>query len=175
MVRAIQWKLVHRKIPLGTSQHALPETAAIQAGVTDSLEVVVCGAHLEGLPLNGQLTERGGRLVSKTLSADKYRLYALAGGPPYRPGMVRDEANGRAIEVEVWRLPTAQFGSFVAGIPQPLGMGKVELADGRWVSGFICEGYALGRRRILRGLGGGGLMLIVWRVEVFVCGVSPFS
>lgn len=142
------------QLPLGASQHALPESNATAAGVTDSIEVVVCGAHLEGLPLNPQLTERGAKLISKTQSADKYRLYALAGGPPYRPGMVRDEVNGQAIEVEVWRLPTAQFGSFVAGIPQPLGIGKVELADGRWVSGFICENYALETAEDITELGG---------------------
>ena len=142
------------KLSLGASNHALPVSEASTAGVTDSIEVVVCGAHLEGLPLNWQLTERGAKLVSKTQSADKYRLYALAGGPPYRPGMVRDEVNGQAIEVEVWRLPTAQFGSFVAGIPQPLGIGKVELADGRWCSGFICEQYALETAEDITELGG---------------------
>ena len=131
------------QLALGASSHSMPESEAGAVGVTDSIEVVVCGAHLEGLPLNWQLTERGGELIAKTHSAEHYRLYALAGGPPHRPGLVRDDLNGKAIEVEVWRLPTAQFGSFVAGIPQPLGIGKVELADGRWFSGFICEGYAL--------------------------------
>ena len=60
-----------------------------------------------------------------------------------RPGMVRDEAGGQAIEVEVWSIPTSELGSFVAGIPAPLGIGKVELADGRWVSGFICESQGI--------------------------------
>ena len=68
--------------------------------------------------------------------------------------MVRDETQGRAIEVEIWRLPTAQFGSFVAGIPAPLGIGKVELADGRWYSGFICEPYALTSATDITHLGG---------------------
>lgn len=142
------------QLPLGASGHALPESEAGAAGITDSIEVVVCGAHLEGLPLNWQLTERGGELVAKTYSANKYRLYALAGGPPYRPGMVRDEVNGQAIEVEVWRLPAAQFGSFVSGIPQPLGIGKIELLDGRCVSGFICENYALETAEDITALGG---------------------
>lgn len=102
-------------------------------------EIVVCGAHLEGLPLNWQLVERGAVLRERTSSAANYRLYLLAGGPPMRPGMVRDEQFGQSIEVEVWSLPTVDLGSFVAAIPSPLGIGKVELADGRWLSGFICE------------------------------------
>ena len=73
-----------------------------------------------------------------TTSASSYRLYALAGGPPRRPGMVRTE-DGVAIEVEVWNVPKVHVGSFLAGIPAPLGLGKVELASGEWVSGFICE------------------------------------
>ncbi len=103
------------------------------------IEVAVCGAHLSGMPLNHQLTSRGAFRVAATHSASCYRLIALAGGPPFRPGMIRDAERGAAIEVEVWSVPEAEFGSFVAGIPAPLGIGKLELADGRWVSGFICE------------------------------------
>ena len=142
------------QLPLGATGKALPAAKTIGAGVQDRIEVVVCGAHLQGLPLNWQLTQRGGELVAKTTSAPCYRLYALAGGPPFRPGMVRDEANGIAIEVEIWRLPTAQFGSFVAGIPAPLGIGKVELADGHWYSGFICESYALATATDITDFGG---------------------
>ena len=131
------------KLPLGASHYALPSSNPNKSGAMDTIEVVVCGAHLEGLPLNWQLTERGGKLVRKTHSSANYRLYALAGGPPYRPGMVRDEKHGQQIEVEVWSLPTATFGSFVANIPAPLGIGKIELEDNRWYAGFICESYAL--------------------------------
>jgi allophanate hydrolase len=109
----------------------------------DRMKLVVCGAHLEGLPLNGQLTSRGARLVESITSAPRYRLYALAGGAVQRPGMMRDGAKGAAIAVEVWEMPSAEFGSFLAGIPAPLALGKVELADGRWETGFVCEGYAL--------------------------------
>lgn len=109
--------------------------------LSDSIDLVVCGAHLQGQPLNWQLSERGAELLEKTLSSDNYRLYALADGK--RPGMIRDEQQGVSVEVEVWSVPSASFGSFVAGIPAPLGIGKVELADGRWVSGFICDHYGL--------------------------------
>jgi len=130
-------------LPLGASQHELPKSNAKPAGVMDTVEVVVCGAHLQGLPLNWQLTDRGGKLVRRTRSSAKYRLYALAGGPPYRPGMIRDEQNGQQIEVEVWSLPTVTLGSFVANIPAPLGIGKIELEDNKWYVGFICESYVL--------------------------------
>lgn len=109
----------------------------------DRARLVVCGAHLQGLALNWQLTQRGGRLLETTFSSPDYRLHALAGGPPLRPGMVRVKDGGVAIAVEVWELPSSELGSFLTGIPAPLGLGKVQLADGRWESGFICEPYGL--------------------------------
>lgn len=131
------------KLPLGATALPLPDSRAINAGVTDRIKVVVCGAHLEGQPLNWQLRERGGKLIRATQTSSDYRLYALPGGPPARPGLIRDEQQGEAIEVELWELPTANFGSFVAGIPAPLGIGKVQLADQQWHTGFICEPYAI--------------------------------
>ncbi|MCS4271619.1 MULTISPECIES: allophanate hydrolase [Raoultella] len=131
-----------RAQPLSLPGGALiaPEPPAASA-CHDRQALVVCGAHLDGLALNGQLRERGGRLLAATESAACYRLYALADGR--RPGMVRDESGGAAIAVEVWELPSAELGSLLAAIPAPLGLGKVELADGRWLSGFICEEYGL--------------------------------
>jgi allophanate hydrolase len=117
--------------------------AAAGAKVSASrIHVAVCGAHLEGLPLNHQLTGRGATLHSRTRTAPAYRFYALPGGPPYRPGLVRVSEGGASIEVEVWSVPAEQFGSFVAEIPAPLGIGKVELENGERVAGFICEPYA---------------------------------
>ncbi|MFD1382080.1 allophanate hydrolase [Rhodanobacter aciditrophus] len=130
-------------LPKGALAYPARPTNNTKVAAPDGIDVVVCGAHLEGQPLNWQLTERGATLLAKTSTAPVYRLYALAGGPPMRPGMQLNEGNGAAIEVEVWRVPSAEFGSFVAGIPAPLGIGKLKLADGRLVSGFICEGYAL--------------------------------
>ncbi|MCV2403419.1 allophanate hydrolase [Marinomonas sp. C2222] len=106
---------------------------------TKTMDVMVCGAHLTGQPLNWQLIERGAILKSSTTTAPIYRMYALAGGPPLRPGLVLDKEQGAAIEVEVWSVPAENFGSFVAGIPAPLGIGKVTLEDDSQVSGFICE------------------------------------
>ena len=107
------------------------------------VKVAVCGAHMSGLPLNRQLVDRGARLVRATKTAPLYRLYALPGGPPARPGMVRVES-GRAIDVEVWEVAESAFGGFVAAIPPPLAIGTVELADGETVKGFVCESYCVG-------------------------------
>jgi allophanate hydrolase len=120
----------------------------------DRMKLVVCGAHLDGLALNGQLRARGARLVEATTSAPRYRLYALAARPMQRPGMMRDTANGAAIAVEVWELPSAELGSFLAGIDAPLALGKVELADGRWETGFVCEAYGLKGATDITGYGG---------------------
>jgi allophanate hydrolase len=135
LVLAQRW-LSYYDQPIGACGYRLRD--AVPLPLPGRIEVAVCGAHLSGMPLNHQLTSRGGWLVKATHSAPCYRLYALPGGPPWRPAMVRADT-GAAIELEVWSLPEAELGSFVAGIPAPLGIGKVELADGSRVSGFICE------------------------------------
>jgi allophanate hydrolase len=106
------------------------------------VRLAVVGAHLAGMPLNRELTDRQAVLVERATTSAAYRLYALAGTVPPKPGLARAEA-GAPIEVELWDMPTAAFGSFVAGIPAPLGIGTLELADGRAVKGFICEPWAL--------------------------------
>ena len=113
-----------------------------------TVQVAVCGAHLQGQPLNWQLVQRGARRVACTHTSPDHRLYELAKGPVpvRRPALVRvpeGQGEGAAIEVEVWEMPVAHFGSFVAGIPAPLGIGRTRLADGREVPGFICEPSAL--------------------------------
>ncbi len=106
------------------------------------VSIAVCGAHMEGLPLNHQLRDRGAYLLRSTRTAPKYRLFALEGGPPYRPGLIHAVAAGTAIAVELWAMPQHQLGSFLVGIPAPLGLGTLELEDGATSLGFICEGYA---------------------------------
>ena len=121
---------------------AIPGLAAPGPG---TLPIAVVGAHLSGMPLNSQLTERGATLVRATTTAPAYRLHALPGTVPPKPGLrrVAEGDEGAAIALEVWAVPIAQVGSFLALIPPPLGLGSVELADGSWVKGFICEGHAL--------------------------------
>lgn len=113
------------------------------AASTGAIAVAVCGAHMEGLPLNHQLTSRGAVFLARTRTAPAYRFYALPGGPPHRPGLVRVTTGGESIEIELWSVPAEHFGTFVAGIPAPLGIGKVELEAGEQVAGFICESYAI--------------------------------
>ncbi len=136
--RLIQQSL---SLPLGATAWKLPTDELPHGSEHDSINLVVCGAHMSGLPLNHQLLERSARLVKACNSAACYRLLALPGGPPERPGMIRVDHDGVAIEVEVWSMPREHFGSFLAGIPHPLGLGKVELDDGSWATGFICEAY----------------------------------
>jgi allophanate hydrolase len=124
------------------------------AALSDGISLAVCGAHMQGLPLNHQLLERGAVLLERTVTAPCYRLYALPGGPPARPGLVQVERLGAAIAIEVWSVPAAALGSFVAGIPAPLAIGKLTLSDGRQVSGFVCEARALSQARDITEFGG---------------------
>ncbi len=117
-----------------------PDAALIPSG---QVQVAVCGAHLDGLLLNHQLRDRGARLVRQVRSAPLYRFYLLPGRPVMRPGMVRVDQGGASIDMEIWELPDSEFGSFVAGIPAPLGIGTVQLEDGGSVQGFVCEAYAV--------------------------------
>lgn len=126
--------------PAAVAAHAsAPEAGRdeVEAGPGE-LALAVVGAHMSGMPLNGELTARGARLLRRTQTAPEYRLYALAGGPQARPGLVRDAA-GAAIDLEVWAMPVAEVGTFLAGIPSPLGLGTLRLRDGTHVHGFICE------------------------------------
>jgi allophanate hydrolase len=129
--------------------------AAVTAGQGSGVEVAVVGAHLSGQPLNWQLTQRGAWLKETTRTAAAYRFYALAGTQPAKPGLVREPGfAGPGIEVEIWNVPAAEFGSFVAAIPPPLGIGTVEMADGRWVKCFLAEPYGLAGAREITALGG---------------------
>ena len=108
------------------------------------VELAVVGAHLSGEPLNYQLTERGARLIKTCRTATDYRLYALAGTVPAKPGLVRDPSfRGSGVELEIWAVPEGRFGDFVATVPAPLGIGSVRLDDGEEVKCFICEPHAL--------------------------------
>ena len=138
---------------MGATNAPLPPAAPRAAPVPGIVRLAVCGAHMSGLPLNHQLTERGARLVRTCRTAPRYRLYALAGFTPPRPGMVRADPGGHAIEVEVWAVPADAVGSFVDGIPPPLGIGTVELEDGEQVRGFVCESYAVAGAKDISALG----------------------
>jgi allophanate hydrolase len=130
-------------LPLGATGRSLPTPAASPAvAPRGSVRVAVVGAHLTGMPLNAQLTTRDAVLVEQSLTAGDYRLYALPGTVPPKPGLVK-AASGASIIVELWDIPLARFGEFVAEIPAPLGIGNLTLKDGRTVKGFICEPWAM--------------------------------
>jgi allophanate hydrolase len=146
---------LHRR--LGTSTGAPPRCPVPLEplpAAEPATRVAVVGAHLSGEPLNGQLADRGAVLVRATRTAPRYRLYALPGTIPPKPGLVRCAGEGHAIEVEVWELPLRQFGSFVAEIPPPLAIGTLELADGERVQGFLCEAFAVEDAEDISGFGG---------------------
>jgi allophanate hydrolase len=131
-------------LPLGATGQRRPAAAPCREPATEpALPIAVVGAHLSGLPLNGQLLERGARLLRATTTAAQYRLFALPGTRPPKPGLLRVGAGGHAIAVEVWSVPLQAVGSFLALIPPPLGLGSVELAEGGHVHGFLCEPLAL--------------------------------
>jgi len=145
----LRWEAA-RALPLGTRLRA-PRAAdtALHAGPASAatLQIAVVGAHLQGMPLHNQIVERNCRLLQRTTTVPLYRLFALPATTPPKPGLVRVEADqagaGHAIELEVYEMPIDAVGGFLALIPPPLGLGSVQLADGRWVKGFICEPAAL--------------------------------
>ena len=106
----------------------------------DRFPIAVVGAHMDGMPLNRDLVALGATFMRRTTTTRDYRFYALAGGPPRRPGLLRvADGEGAAIEVEVWSLDAAGFGRFIADIPPPLGIGTLRLADGSAPKGFLVE------------------------------------
>ena len=108
------------------------------------IAVAVVGAHLAGQPLNWQLTKRRARLLKTTRTHPGYRLYALEGTRPPKPGLAREAGfDGPGIEVEVWAVPEDQFGGFVAAIVPPLTIGTATLEGGETVNCFLCEPSAL--------------------------------
>jgi len=123
----------------------LPARSRVAASAAQEwIEVFVVGAHLSGMSLNGQLTTLGAVLRHEAATAPDYRLFVLPDAKPAKPGLVRaPDFRGSGIPGEVWAVPAARFGAFVAQIPAPLGIGKVSLQDGKAVSGFLCEAYAV--------------------------------
>lgn len=129
----------------GATGEPLPAPRPIPGiAAATTVRVAVVGAHLTGMPLNPQLTERGGQLVARTTTAPHYRFYALPGTVPPKPGLQRvADGQGGRIVVEIWELPVEHYGSFVALVPAPLCIGTLALDDGSSVQGFLCEARAL--------------------------------
>ncbi|MGE0023569.1 MAG: allophanate hydrolase [Hyphomicrobium sp.] len=149
---------LHRAGPglkLGATAKLLADTAAVTPSPPfGRVAVAVVGAHLSGQPLNVQLREREARLLRTTRTGEGYSFYALAGSTPAKPGLVFDGKGAGGIEVEIWEMDEAAFGSFVALIPPPLGIGSLRLAEGDWVKGFLCEPHGLEGARDITSYGG---------------------
>jgi len=143
------------ELTLGAKGVAMPPLADLDTGLTgDEIPIAVVGAHLSGMVLNGELKALGGRLLEATSTAPDYKLYALPTTPP-KPGMLRVETgSGTSIALEVWALPAASFGKFVATIPPPLSIGTVRLKDGRSVKGFIVEAADISGAKDISAFGG---------------------
>lgn len=142
-------------LPLGATGLPCPAPGTLPVrAAPDAIEIAVVGAHLSGMPLNGELTRLGATFLRATVTTPDYRLFALPGGPPARPGLVRVGSDGATIALEVWSLPPEGFGRFVAGIPSPLGIGTLTLADGTRVKGFLCETIATQGARDVTEFGG---------------------
>ncbi|AZZ81100.1 allophanate hydrolase [Gordonia alkanivorans] len=124
----------------------VPDVGASWVETEESIELAVFGAHMRGGPLTHELSERGARWAGEITTTPTYRLVALDTIPP-KPGLIRDPAAGRAIRGEVWRLSPAALGEFLAALPEPMMLGKVEVTAGeagpaRWIVGFGCAADA---------------------------------
>jgi allophanate hydrolase len=136
---------------MGKLRHPLPAAPPTPPA---GARVAVVGAHMRGLALNGQLLEVGARFVCEARTAPSYRLFVLPNSLPERPGLVRVEGAGHAIEVEVWELTWPALGQLMKRVPPPLAIGTLALADGENVKGFLCEPYATAGARDISELGG---------------------
>jgi allophanate hydrolase len=126
--------------------------APVAAGAT---LLAVCGAHLSGLPLNGQLASVGGRLRQRGRTAGGYRLFRLPGAGVPRPGLVSTgDGPADGIAVEVWELSHHAVGALLSRVPAPLGFGPVTLDDGSVVTGFVAPAEAVIGARDVSGYGG---------------------
>ena len=131
-----------------------PAPASPPMAGPDEIAVAMVGAHMRGLPLNPEVTRLGGRFLCEGRTAPDYRFYALSGGPPKRPGLVRVAEDGASIALEIWAIPLEGFGTFMAGIPSPLGIGTVKLEGGETVKGFLCEAAGLAGADDITAFGG---------------------
>ena len=132
----------------------------------DTIPLVVVGAHLTGMPLNKELQALEATLIKTTRTTPDYKLYALAGTVPPKPGLLRVASHGASVEVEIWALTPAAFGLFVSRIPSPLGIGTLQLEDGGAVKGFLVEAVAIEGARDISEFGG-------WRN--YIASLTPVS
>jgi allophanate hydrolase len=143
-------------LKLGASDHPVPPPQAASAALRPGeISIAVVGAHLSGMPLNAELRVLNARLLRNTMTAADYRLFALRGTVPPKPGLKRVERGaGARIALEVWALTAAAFGEFVSNIPPPMAIGTLRLEDGSDVKGFLAEPAAFDGARDISEFGG---------------------
>ena len=143
-------------LPLGALGVPMPPLAPLApVPMPGEIAIAVVGAHLSGMPLNGELRSRNARFLEAASTAPDYRLFALANTAPPKPGLLGvAPGTGRVIEVELWALSHAAFGEFMGQIPPPLAIGTITLTDGRRVKGFLVEAAATAGARDISDLGG---------------------
>lgn len=158
------------QLPFGITLFTLPEEEGNMTRAAEffmrqqaKVTVAVCGLHMRGFALEPQMTGLGAIFLEEATTAEKYELYNLS-TVPSKPGLVRSKEGGSSIALELWQMPVAAFGTFTASIPAPLGIGKIELNDGRIVSGFVCETYATEGAENITSWGG-------WRAAMTSVGV----
>jgi len=145
---------------LGATKWPFVPSHLVPRSGTDTTTIAVCGAHMSGLPLNHDLVSRGATFVGKGTTSADYRFFALPGGPPFRPGLVRGApGSGAAIALELWSMPLARLGEFLQTIPAPHGFGTIILSDGATVLGFICENQGVAGAREITEIGDWRLFL----------------
>jgi allophanate hydrolase len=140
---------------MGATPHPVPTSVQARTPLLPGeTALALVGAHMSGLPLNPRITRLGGRFLEATSTAPDYRLFALAGGPPARPGLLRVGQEGASIALELWALSPQALGELLVEIPSPLGLGQISLADGRSVVGFLAEAAGLDDARDITAFGG---------------------
>lgn len=147
---AFQSGFAEEGIPFGVTSFALSQEDGINLAFAkmwqsfylkdEMIPLAVCGLHMRGLSLEYQLINLGAKFKEERETSPNYKLIKLQLKHP-KPGLIRVNDAGEKIQLEVWNIPRSQLGKFLELIPEPLGIGKVQLDDGTRVLGFICEGY----------------------------------
>lgn len=147
---AFQTGFVDEKVPFGVTSFALSGEDGVNIGFAKMWQnmylkdkivpIAVCGLHMRGFSLEKQMKDLGARFREERQTSKNYKLIKLPTNPT-KPGLIKVCKNGESIKLEIWDMPRRQLGKFLEMIPEPLGLGKVELEDGSRVTGFICEGY----------------------------------
>lgn len=112
----------------------------------DKITLAVNGTLMRGFSLNKNLLNLNAGFVSESKTSPEYRIWSIQ---DEYPAMLRDEKEGKKIEVELWKLSPAALVSILFQEPPGLCLGKVELENGDMVLGVLGEPYIiLGQKEI---------------------------